>query len=76
MAGGNFTVDMKSLSNTDQTGKSKIKLEGHLKSDEFFRVDNYNTSNLVFKSIGDKGNNVYSVTADLTITRSYKSRKI
>jgi hypothetical protein len=40
---------MKSLSNTDQTGKSKIKLEGHLKSDDFFYVDDYNTSNLVLK---------------------------
>lgn len=67
VAGGNFTADMKSLSNTDQSGKSKIKLEGHLKSDEFFGVEDYNTSNLVFKSIGDKGNNVYSITADLTI---------
>ncbi len=67
VVGGNFTADMKSLTNTDQTGKSKIKLEGHLKSDEFFGVDQYGTSNLVFKTIGDKGNNVYAVTADLTI---------
>lgn len=67
VVGGNFNADMKSLSNTDQTGQSKIKLEGHLKSDDFFGIDNYNTSNLVFKTIGDKGNNVYAVTADLTI---------
>ncbi|MBP6180726.1 YceI family protein [Flavobacterium sp.] len=67
VVGGNFNADMKSLINTDQTGKSKIKLEGHLKSDEFFGIDEYNTSNLVFKSIGDKGNNIYAVTADLTI---------
>lgn len=38
-----------------------------MKSDEFFGVDNYNTPNLVFKSIGDRGYNVYAVTADLTI---------
>lgn len=67
VVGGDFNANMKSLSNTDQTGKSKMKLEGHLKSDEFFGVDNYNTSNLIFKSITDKGNNVYAVTADLTI---------
>ncbi|MFV8328006.1 YceI family protein [Flavobacterium sp. ZS1P14] len=67
VVGGNFTTDMKSITNTDQTGKSKIKLEDHLKSGEFFGVDEYTTSNLVFKSIGDKGNNIYTVTADLTI---------
>lgn len=67
VVGGTFTADMTSLANTDQTGKSKIDLEGHLKSDEFFGVYNYPTSNLVFKTIGDKGNNTYSVTADLTI---------
>lgn len=67
VVGGNFTADMKSVTNTDQTGKSKANLEGHLKSDEFFGVENYPTSNLVFKTIGDKGNNTYTVTADLTI---------
>lgn len=67
VAGGSFTADMKSLSNNDQTGSSKLKLEGHLKSDDFFGVDNYPTSTLVFKSIANKGNNTYLITADLTI---------
>jgi hypothetical protein len=35
LTGGSFTVDMTSLSNTDQTGSSKQKLEGHLKSEDF-----------------------------------------
>lgn len=67
IAGGNFTVDMTSLSNTDQTGSSKAKLEGHLKSEDFFGVAKYPTSNLAFKSIADKGNNTYLISADLTI---------
>ncbi|CAN1521633.1 COG2353 Uncharacterized conserved protein [Flavobacteriaceae bacterium] len=67
VAGGNFIVDMKSLSNTDQTGSSKQKLEGHLKSEDFFGVDNFSTSTLVFKSIANKGNNTYLINADLTI---------
>lgn len=67
VAGGNFTADMTSLTNTDQTGGSKAKLEGHLKSDDFFGVYNFKTSSLVFKSIGNKGNNIYFITADLTI---------
>jgi polyisoprenoid-binding protein YceI len=65
--GGNFTADMKTLSNTDQTGSSKQKLEGHLKSEEFFNVENFSTSTLVFKSIASKGNNMYLINADLTI---------
>jgi len=67
VAGGTFTADMTSLVNTDQTGSSKAKLEGHLKSDDFFGVDNFHNSTLVFKSIGAKDKNTYSVTADLTI---------
>jgi polyisoprenoid-binding protein YceI len=67
VTGGNFTVDMKSLSNTDQTGSSKQKLEGHLKSEDFFGTENFSTSNLVFKSIANKGNNIYLINADLTI---------
>jgi polyisoprenoid-binding protein YceI len=65
--GGSFTADMKSLSNTDQTGNSKQKLEGHLKSEDFFNIDNFSTSTLVFKSIANKGNNIYLINADLTI---------
>lgn len=67
VAGGNFTVNMKSLSNTDQTGTSKQKLEGHLRSEDFFSVDNFPTATLVIKSIADKGKNTYLINADLTI---------
>jgi polyisoprenoid-binding protein YceI len=67
VAGGSFTVNMKTLSNTDQTGSSKLKLEGHLKSEDFFSIDNFSTATLVFKSIVNKGNNTYLINADLTI---------
>ena len=67
LTGGSFTADMKTLSNTDQTGTSKTKLEGHLRSEDFFSIDKYPTSTLVFKSIASKGNNTYLINADLTI---------
>lgn len=67
LSGGSFTADMKSLSNTDQTGTSKTKLENHLRSEDFFSIDNNPTSTLVFKSIASKGNNTYLINADLTI---------
>lgn len=67
LAGGNFTVDMTTINTTDLEGGMKEKLDGHLKSDDFFGVSKFKTANLVFKTIADKGNNNYTVTADLTI---------
>jgi len=67
LAGGNFTVDMTTINTTDLEGKGKANLDGHLKADDFFGVEKFPTSQLVFKTIGTKANNTYSVTADLTI---------
>jgi polyisoprenoid-binding protein YceI len=67
LVGGNFNVDMTSINTTDLEGKSKANLDGHLKADDFFGVEKYPTATLVFKSIGEKGKGIYSVTADLTI---------
>ena len=67
LAGGNFTVDMTTINTTDLTGEYKGKLDGHLKSEDFFGVEKFPTATLVFKTVADKGNNVTTVTADLTI---------
>lgn len=68
LTGGTFTVDMSTIVVKDlEAGKGKEKLEGHLKSDDFFGVDNYSESTLVFKNVKDLGQNKYKVTADLTI---------
>ncbi len=68
LTGGTFKVDMTSLVVTDlAAGQGKEKLEGHLKSDDFFGVENHKESSLVFKKVKDLGNNKYQVTADLTI---------
>jgi len=67
LKGGTFTVDMTSLNATDLSGEYQGKLNGHLKADDFFGTEKYPTSTLVFKTIADKGNGLYTVTADLTI---------
>lgn len=67
VVGGNFTVDMTSLITTDLSGEWKTKLEGHLKSDDFFSTEKFKTSTLVFKKVVAKANGIYAVTADLTI---------
>lgn len=67
LKGGSFTVDMTSLTATDLTGEYLGKLNGHLKSDDFFSTQKFPTSTLVFKTIAAKAKDVYTVTADLTI---------
>jgi polyisoprenoid-binding protein YceI len=67
LKGGSFTVDMTSLTATDLKGEWKDKLDGHLKADDFFGTDKFETSTLQFMKIADKGKGVYTITADLTI---------
>lgn len=67
LTGGEFSIDMSSIENTDMEGDNKAKLEGHLKSDDFFGVETYPTAKLVFKNVKASGKNSYKVTGDLTI---------
>ncbi|MEQ3662020.1 MAG: YceI family protein [Flavobacterium sp.] len=67
LVGGKFIVDMTTINTTDLEGGMKQKLDGHLKSEDFFGVEKFQTASLAFKTIADKGNNSYTVTADLTI---------
>lgn len=67
LTGGEFVVDMTSLISTDLEGEYKGKLEGHLKSDDFFGVEKHPTSSLVFTKVSATGKNSYEVTGDLTI---------
>ena len=49
LTGGDFTIDMSTISNTDLEGEYKGKLEGHLKSDDFFGVEKFPTETLLVK---------------------------
>tara|TARA_B110000971_G_scaffold12391_1_gene11610 strand:+ start:191 stop:754 length:564 start_codon:yes stop_codon:yes gene_type:complete len=64
---GVFAVDMTSLTNDDLTGEWKQKLEGHLKSDDFFSVEKHPEATLVIKKVISQNNNSYQLTGDLTI---------
>lgn len=67
LKGGGFIIDMNSLVVTDLSGENKGKLEGHLKSDDFFGVATYPTAKLVITSAAKKGDGTYGVVANLTI---------
>lgn len=67
LVGGSFTIDMNTITTTDLEGEDKGKLEGHLKSDDFFGVQSYPTAKLNITNVEAKGNNKYEITGDLTI---------
>lgn len=67
LTGGTFTVDMTSMTATDLSGEYQGKLNGHLKSEDFFGTEKFPTSTLFFKTIANKATDVYTITADLTI---------
>lgn len=67
LTGGDFKVDMATLVSNDLEGEYKGKLEGHLKSDDFFGTDAHPTANLVFTDVKPTGKNSYEVSGNLTI---------
>lgn len=68
LTGGSFVIDMTSIENTDLEGEYKGKLEGHLKSDDFFGVTTFPEASLVITKVKEtKKANVYEVTGNLTI---------
>lgn len=67
LQGGSFEIDMTSLDVQDLEGEWAQKLEGHLKADDFFGVDQFNTAFLVLTSVKEGSNNTIEATGDLTV---------
>ena len=67
LVGGEFTVDMTSLTSTDLEGEWQQKLDGHLKSDDFFGVAAHPEAKLTINEAKANGKNSYTVSGDITI---------
>ena len=67
LSGGSFILDMASIKNTDMKGGGAAKLEGHLKSADFFGVENHPTAKLVITDVEKDGNGTHIITGDFTI---------
>ena len=67
LTGGEFVMDMNTIVTTDLQGEYKGKLEGHLKSDDFFGVEKHPTAKLVISKVDATGKNSYKITGNLTI---------
>lgn len=78
--GGQFVIDMNSITNTDQeAGKGKEKLEGHLKSADFFDVAAHSRATFLItgsKPAADQTEATHTVTGNLTIKGITKSISI
>lgn len=74
---GEFTIDIASLKNTDLAGEPEKqgKLEGHLKSADFFDVAKFPTASFSITSVADssEGDNNTSITGNLTMKGETKS---
>jgi polyisoprenoid-binding protein YceI len=65
---GEFIIDMNSINNTDLKDENmKRRLEGHLKSDDFFGVDKYPFSRLVITGASAFTEGTSTVRGNLTI---------
>ncbi|WP_194775815.1 YceI family protein [Pararhodonellum marinum] len=68
LTGGSFVIDMASITCEDLTNEASNKrLVDHLKSDDFFSVDNYPKSNFVITEAKSSNGTDYEVTGNLTI---------
>lgn len=67
LTAGSFSIDMTSILVGDLEGEWKGKLEGHLKSDDFFGIEKYPTSTFVIKKAKALGKGKFDVTGDVTI---------
>ncbi|HUH74447.1 MAG TPA: YceI family protein [Chitinophagales bacterium] len=65
--GGIFIIDMNSIDVQDMTGEYKGKLEGHLKSDDFFNVEKFPEAKLEITQVEGNGLGNHKASANLTI---------
>ena len=76
LSGGSFTMDMTTIKSTDLGEGMAGKLEGHLKSADFFGVEEFPTSKLMIKNVFSRGTmGEYKVVGDITIKGMTKEVK-
>lgn len=71
-SGGEAVIDTASLTVEDLQGSGKEKLTNHLKSADFFDVEQFPSATIKVTEVQPAGENLYNVTADLTIKNTTK----
>lgn len=67
ITGGNFVIDMPTIVVLDLTGEYKQKLEGHLKTSDFFEVETYPEGKFEIASVTPVETGGYEVRGNLTL---------
>ena len=71
LVGGQFSIDMNTISTTDMNERLNQRLDGHLKNADFFDVENFPFAVITIKEVKrirrDGKHNGYEVLAELTI---------
>ncbi len=68
LSSGTINFDMTTIVCNDLEGEYKGKLEGHLRSEDFFNVEKHQTATLEIASVTKvEGDNAYTINGDLTI---------
>lgn len=77
LTGGSFDIDMASLEVTDlKSGRGKEKLEGHLKSPDFFGTAKFPTAKFVITKVVSRGKaGDYKIIGNITIKEATKEIK-
>ena len=76
LTSGNFVLDMNSITDTDLEGEKKAKLEGHLKTGDFFEVEKFPTATFEITSVKattETPDATHHITGNLTMKGTTKS---
>jgi len=67
LVGGQISIDMSTITNTDMEGRRKQRLEWHLKNEDFFNVASFSFAVITISNAKRGEGNTYNIIADLTI---------
>ena len=67
LVSGKIMIDMQSIKTTDMSDKYNQKLDGHLKSKDFFNVKEFEVATITIIQAWKGNDNIYKISADLTI---------
>ena len=74
LVGGNFIIDMSTISSTDLEGETALNLIGHLSSPDFFNISEHPEASYVITKVVPRGKvGDYKLVGDLTIKGITKS---
>ncbi len=67
LVGGQISIDMSTITNTDMEGRMKQRLEWHLKNKDFFNVEEFPLATITITNSVRGSGNSYKIMANLTI---------